>query len=228
MRRGWRAGRSLVPCLVLVSSFCSGTEARDEVELALRSEGRRPGIAGSLRRNGVEVVFESHATASRAESRILSSTGEVLSEVLVDSAAGTFEYRVGGVTLSEQLTPEEAERVAGALAREEAALAAEHLWPALEGKGHSRRSREMAAIAANLTGYEMVGRQGPTDQLSIACLGCCGPSCWGCSGCYTRACLAHDLCVSFYGYTSPRCMGLLYLAALSAWCCQGGDLGVLC
>lgn len=44
------------------------------------------------------------------------------------------------------------------------------------------------------------------------CLGCCGPCYWGCTGCYTQACLAHDLCLGTYPATSEICMAMLALA----------------
>lgn len=47
------------------------------------------------------------------------------------------------------------------------------------------------------------------------CLGCCGPGCWGCTGCYTSACLAHDVCVGEYGAYHPTCMVLLAEAVAS-------------
>ena len=40
-----------------------------------------------------------------------------------------------------------------------------------------------------------------------SCQGCCGPGCWGCSGCYTNACMAHDNCVQIHGHI--YCLGLL-------------------
>jgi hypothetical protein len=47
------------------------------------------------------------------------------------------------------------------------------------------------------------------------CHGCCGPGCWGCSGCYTAACLAHDNCVNDNGYFTTACDALAVIAAAS-------------
>jgi hypothetical protein len=48
-----------------------------------------------------------------------------------------------------------------------------------------------------------------------ACHGCCGPGCWGCSGCYTAACLAHDNCVNENGYFTSASDALAVIAAAS-------------
>lgn len=227
-RGGRRIGRAVVAGLVVLSVLGAEAGDRSEVKLEMGNENRCPGIAGKLKRDRVEVTFEAFATPTGAESRIRTSTGEVLTEIIVDSVAGVFEYRAGGVTLSDNLTPEEAERAASVFEREEAALIAEHLWPALQGKGYSPKSREMASLAANLTGYEVVSRRGPPNAQTDACFGCCGPGCWGCTGCYTGACAAHDACVARYGHANPLCATLLHMAAISAWCCRGVDMGSLC
>lgn len=39
-----------------------------------------------------------------------------------------------------------------------------------------------------------------TGSSVVNCMGCCGPSCWGCTSCWTGACLQHDWCVSQNGY----------------------------
>jgi hypothetical protein len=196
--------------------------------LEVRTENDCLGFFGTLKRGGVKIAFESRVTPVGAESRILSASGEVLTEVIVDESAGIFEYRAGGVLLSNDTTDDESVRAMGTFAGEEAALAAEHLWPALTKRGYDPESRAMAALAANLTGYAMVSRAGPGIDSKAGCMGCCGPSCWGCTGCYTSACLAHDLCVMTFGYTSSQCNRLLVLAALSAWCCRDVNLGSLC
>ncbi len=54
-----------------------------------------------------------------------------------------------------------------------------------------------------------------TSAVVGGCQGCCGPSCWGCTGCWTGACDAHDTCVEIWGYTSSNCMGLLAVAVAS-------------
>lgn len=52
------------------------------------------------------------------------------------------------------------------------------------------------------------------------CYGCCGPGCWGCTGCYTAACAEHDYCVERYGYTSRTCLYYLSRAIASMyWQC---------
>lgn len=47
------------------------------------------------------------------------------------------------------------------------------------------------------------------------CHGCCGAGCWGCTNCYTNACLAHDNCVNDLGYFHPVCQALSTWAAAS-------------
>jgi hypothetical protein len=51
------------------------------------------------------------------------------------------------------------------------------------------------------------------------CHGCCGPGCWGCSGCYTAACLAHDDCVNENGYFTSACDVLAVVAVASMVAC---------
>ncbi len=42
------------------------------------------------------------------------------------------------------------------------------------------------------------------------CYGCCGFACWGCGGCFTGACAAHDQCVTNHqNHFHPECMSLL-------------------
>lgn len=56
-----------------------------------------------------------------------------------------------------------------------------------------------------------------TSSVVNDCQGCCGAGCWGCTGCYTNACDAHDNCVVIWGYTHPNCNGLLALAIASMY-----------
>jgi hypothetical protein len=51
------------------------------------------------------------------------------------------------------------------------------------------------------------------------CHGCCGPGCWGCTGCYTTLCLAHDNCVNDHGYFTTTCDALAVAAAASMVAC---------
>jgi len=228
MRRKRCTKRWMVSGLALLSLLLAAGAARAEVAVEVRSDGDGKGFAGILERDGVRVAFESRATPAGEESRILSADGEVLTEVVVDEKAGTFDYRVGGVSLSNDLSIAETEQAMKAFDRADAALAAQHLWASLTSMGYPKESRAMAALAANLTAYAAVPKEYfPVDGESM-CMGCCGPSCWGCTGCYTNACLVHDMCVASYGYLAARCNRILYLAALSAWCCQGAELGPLC
>jgi hypothetical protein len=228
MRRKWCAKRWMASGLALLSLLVAAGAARAEVAVEVRIDGDAAGFSGILERDGVRVAFESRATPTGAESRIVSADGEVLTEVIVDEKAGTFDYRVGGISLSSDLSIAETEQAMKSFDRADAALAAQHLWSSLESMGYPKDSRAMAALAANLTAYEAV----PKDYFPVGgdgmCMGCCGPSCWGCTGCYTSACLEHDRCVARYGYLAHRCNRILYLAALSAWCCQGAELGPLC
>jgi hypothetical protein len=236
MRRQWWSQRWSVLGLALLSIVLAAgvtraepaLETRPEAAIEVRTENGCLGFVGTLKRNGELIAFESRVTPGGAESRILSSSGEVLTEVIVDESAGIFEYRAGGVALSEDAPAEETERAMRTFDGADAALAAEHLWPALVKRGYDPESRAMAALAANLAGYAVVPRQRLQSNGKEFCLGCCGPSCWGCTGCYTSACLAHDVCVMTLGYTNPQCNRLLALAALSAWCCRGVHLGSLC
>jgi hypothetical protein len=236
MRKRHASGRGSVPVLVLLAVvLASGAtraepaaEPRVEVSAEALKEGGAAGFTGTLKRDGERIAFESRVTPAGAESRIFSSSGEILTEVVVDEPAGIFEYRAGGVDLSKEPAIEETERAMRTFDSDEAALVAEQLWPALVKSGYDPESRAMTALAANLAGYAIVPRRRLQTNGKELCLGCCGPSCWGCTGCYTNACLAHDLCVMMQGYTAPKCNRLLFLAALSAWCCRGVHLGTLC
>ena len=50
---------------------------------------------------------------------------------------------------------------------------------------------------------------------SGSCFGCCGPSCWGCTGVYTNYCKCHDSCCDHNG--SWACFTWCYWDAYS-WC----------
>ncbi len=228
MRRPRMSGRRWLTGLLLLPLLAAVGVVRAEGDLSVKIEGDGKAFAGFLERGAVRVLFESRVTEWGAESRILSADGEVLTEVIVDGKAGTFDYRAGGVSLSAELSAEEASTATRVFDREDAALAADLLWATLTARGFPKGSPAMAVLAANLTGYVAVPEKFLPDAGKASCTGCCGPSCWGCTGCYTAACLEHDLCVAAYGYLSPRCMRILYVAALSAWCCQGVDLGQLC
>jgi hypothetical protein len=56
-----------------------------------------------------------------------------------------------------------------------------------------------------------------TAPAPVGCFGCCGPDCWGCSGCYTAACALHDGCVALWGQAA--CAGLLPAAVASLLQC---------
>ncbi len=228
MRKLRRFSRLAVLSLFALGLSLGAGTARAAVTVKLQSDIDGDDFAGTLERAGVRVFFESRATPGGAVSLIRSATGDILTEVIADEEAGTFEYRVGGIALSESTSREEMRLAQKAFARTDAALAAEHLWRTLTEKGFSPESRQMSALAANLTGYGAVPRKYLTMGGKSACLGCCGPSCWGCTGCYTSACLEHDLCVAAHGYADPRCNQSLFFAALSAWCCRGVHLGPLC
>lgn len=200
-----------------------------EIRLEISPAGDGSSLTGSLDEDGTGVKFESFDTGSGAEARIRLPSGEVLTEVIVDEASGTLEYRAGGVRIDEHTLPEDLSRAFRVFDRPEAALVARELWTRLVERGADPESRSMAGLAAVLVGYETVpARYFPSGRGKESCLGCCGPSCWGCTGCYTRACLLHDLCVMTGNPTRPECNALLTLAAISAWCCRGVHLGRLC
>ncbi len=228
MRKWWSPVRRILSGLLCIPLLAAAGPARAGVDFEVRSDADGRGLSGTLVREGIRVAFESRETETGVVSRILSADGGVLSEVIVDRKAGTFDYRVGGIPLAPEMGTAETEQAMKAFDRADAALAAELLWPSLTTAGYPKGSPAMAALAANLTGYAAV----PIDYFPIGgknmCTGCCGPSCWGCTGCYTSACYEHDQCVARYGYLAARCMRILYVAALSAWCCQGVDLGPLC
>lgn len=58
-------------------------------------------------------------------------------------------------------------------------------------------------ISDDLTICDSGGGGGGDDPEMLepyGCHGCCGPSCWGCTGIYTSECLAHDDCVASNGH----------------------------
>lgn len=185
-------------------------------------------VSGTLECDGVRVHYESRETPGGVESRIFSTTGEVLTEVVIDEVSGTLVYRIAGAEISERVQDPGPDEYRRAFDRPEASLVASGLWRDLEARGIDLSSRAVAALAVNLVGYEALLTPETQAPSAGSCLGCCGPGCFGCTGCYTAACLAHDLCVMAYGGLAPQCNSVVYLAALSAWCCRGVDLGSLC
>ncbi len=222
-----RAGAPWIRTLATAAAAVLALAARAEARLDLAEGSGHALVAGALERDGVRVEFESRETATGAEARIRAGTGEAMTEVVVDEVLGTLVYRVDGVEITPRGEgPDRAGR-RRAFDRPEAGLAATELWRCLVERGFDPSTKAMAALAANLVGYEGIAGS-PLAGGDLSCLGCCGPGCVGCTGCYTQACLAHDLCVAAYGLLDSRCNAIVYFAALSAWCCRGVDLGNLC
>lgn len=221
------AGASWTRAAAALAAAALAIAARAEARLELSARSGPALIQGTLERDGARVEFESRETAWGAESRIRAGNGQVMTEVVVDEVLGTFVYRVAGVEISPNGEGPDGESRRRTFDRPEAELAATEIWKSLVDRGLDPASKAMAALAANLVGYEAAA-QSPLAGDDLSCLGCCGPGCWGCTGCYTQACLAHDLCVAAFGILDPRCNSIVYFAALSAWCCVGVDLGGLC
>jgi hypothetical protein len=200
------AGGSNAPTLVL-SDACGGS-----------------GFTGTLSDATSAVDFESCTTNAGTRATTRDRRGRPLVDVDVDARAGRLTIAVGGVELSPSATDDEIAAMRALLDTAESRLVMETLWSALTTTGgKDPATPEMAAVAVQLVVYEyfVPGQVG-------GCMGCCGPGCWGCTGCYTRACLAHDACVMSLGHAHPHCLALVNLAALSAWCCRGFNLGSLC
>lgn len=183
------------------------------------------GFRGTLFDSTSSITFEACTTATGTHAVTRDSRGRALVEVTVDPRAGTLAVLVGGTPLGDSATQDQLDAMRAHLSTPDAALASEQLWHTLTSAGgKDPSSPEMAAIAVQLVAFEQLvpARHGHD------CLGCCGTACYGCTGCYTQGCLAHDLCVRVLGPGDGRCSNLFSLAAISAWCCRGLDLGPLC
>jgi hypothetical protein len=215
--------------LAIVSGlWLSQPPAAGETKFHVVSEGDGQRIFGWLTEGGIEVRFENCATPTGGWSKIFKPSGEPLSEVVVDEAEGSLIYLIAGADVGRSISPDDLDRMRGAITSPEARLVATSLWSTVVGTVGDLSSKAMAALAANLVGYETGSAVGSPNRDRGGCLGCCGPGCWGCTGCWTRACLAHDLCVMTRGLADAECNRLLTLAALSAWCCRGFYIKGLC
>jgi len=109
-----------------------------------------------------------------------------------------FRIRLGAVEIdsSSPITEEQAELIAAFAATDDATQLRKMVQALyLEAPGDAR-------YLLALTAMVMVVDAGSGAQAQAAddCFGCCGPGCWGCTGCYTKACRAHDQCVKDHGH----------------------------
>ena len=187
--------------------------AGEDFDMQQACDGK--GIAGWLKEEGIVVHFESCETPDGGHSKIWSDETGFMTTVLVEG--DRMDYAVNGVDVA--IADADEEQIARAFETIEAEVIRRRLWQEIRKAGVSEAPSPVAlrALAANLTGYE-TGVDGCGESgLDKDCTGCCGPACWGCTGCYTEECGAHDRCVKDFG--TIACLHKLFDAAWSAWKC---------
>jgi len=109
-----------------------------------------------------------------------------------------FWIRLGAVEIdsASPITEEQAEMIA-AFAATEDATELRKMVQALYLEA-SAEKRYLLALTAMVMVVD--AGAGAPAQAADDCFGCCGPGCWGCTGCYTKACRAHDQCVKDHGH----------------------------
>lgn len=126
-----------------------------------------------------------------------------------------FQITLGKVVIdsSSPITEEQAAELE-AFAKTEDATGLRKMLRALSVETASESSNYLVA----LTAMAMVignGDGGVAAQADDDCFGCCGPGCWGCTGCYTNKCAQHDQCVKDHGHFHFRCLAKLIPAIFS-------------
>jgi len=112
------------------------------------------GLRGRLAEGATTVTFESCETPEGFRSRFWMGppTGVPMTEAV--KAGGVLTYRIAGVDISEPVSGEQASRMNEVMKSPEARLAAS-LWKRLKALGLRTDTVPMAALAANLVGYEV-------------------------------------------------------------------------
>ena len=224
----------LAVCCILAA--CVSISFADTLQTEPACDGL--GVRGFRSENLTTVHFESCQTKAGVRSRIWKNApiGVPMTELVLEGRSLT--YRIAGIELSPALDEQEIARMREVMESPESDVAI-GLWAGLRRQGHTTESPAMAALAANLVGYQVKessdgvprGNSASSDcsDESEDCLGCCGFGCSGCMHVCTWACRAHDLCVrSNKTFLAKECMMKLIRAIDSIAECAGHCIGPEC
>jgi hypothetical protein len=186
------------------------------------------GINGSYSQGMATIYFDSHAEGTTLHTivRTQPSGGTVLADLLLGPTstrllvAGVEVTRDGGITSAEwdlvdQLRASDNGAAIQTLVIALLGVITDDIRPYVSGfSAIYMLWRDKAPLPSDDPDSDIcpMGIPGCLSPLT-QCLGCCGPGCWGCTGCCTLECLAHDICVRLRGHRA--CLPLLLPAILS-------------
>lgn len=215
----------------------------------LRLTAKPDGVAGTYTVAGKAYPFESTFLSKRAmRARILRPDNSVLVECLREGDDMTVSLPTGSLVIElvkqSPFSESESKALSSFLVTEDAAIVRGLLYnlslhrkdgnqkllvgfavmAMFLGEGRTegvsasspKAGRRLAAASQKVSYLESTAA---APALSGECHGCCGPGCWGCSGCYTEACRLHDNCTNENGYLTSACDALLVVAVASMTNC---------
>ena len=156
-----------------------------------------------------QFLKQASASPDRFDASVSDAGGVFASASLT---ADGFRIRLGEVVIdsAKPITKEQAELL-DAFSQSTQATSLRKLVQTLNLEVAPQERHYVAALAA-LVMFVDAGAGAPV-QAANDCFGCCGPGCWGCTGCYTDACREHDQCVADHGHL--RCLAGLIAATKS-------------
>lgn len=179
------------------------------------------GISGTAQNLNVTISFEACATLDGYHAVVRDAAGLDLVEVFHNSTTDETEYWIDGIETGPSHTPEELSRMEGVMMSKEIVSVASRLYVEMDMMGFDQTSSPMIAIGGIMAGlvddepYTVSGNLDCNACLnSPKCKGCCGFSCWGCTGYCTEECWEHDNC--FRKKIFGACTGK-FLQAVGSW-----------
>lgn len=149
-----------------------------------------------------QFLQEGTATPNRFVAEVSSESGGVFASG--DFTRGGFTITLGDVKIdsTKPITQAQADAIA-AFGKSQEAKVLRKLHQSLILETATADRHYVVALSALVMVAD--SGAGAPAQAANDCFGCCGPGCWGCTGCYTDACRAHDQCVADHGHL--RCLG---------------------
>lgn len=205
----------LVTCLVLAPSLAQAAPLAAAAPKPVTTSSVTVNVDDSAQRvdatysTADDVLAYQGQFFSNAQGAPESFSASVSSEKGGTFAEGSFAkdhfwIRLGAVEIdsSSPITEEQGEMIAAFAATENATQLRKMVQALyLEAPGESRYLLALTAMVMVVD-----AGAGAPAQAGNDCFGCCGPGCWGCTGCYTKACRAHDQCVKDHGHLDIRCL----------------------